>query len=388
MPFGLEFLEEFIQTEIQRKREGHNPLTLQEAQEKLLRVESEVGKLKNRLQTFMFEAKSEIQIENNIQHFQTRLVTLADVLINCRESLPEESNERTMCISTYCYIDDLLKYTQRHYAKYFNQDELAPLAYLWMARHEITKCLHEIDQTPNLIQIDADLLKLALYPLRNFSNSKEKRFTYRSLLYLRQLANDLNAKLAETPATEVLFDQLCYLNYNSFYFLTFITQQISKEVQEQSTLAGQIEKLSFWVKRFNQRQIKPDCAFKRDRPSLQEQVGIWLHEEIYFVEKKKQLTLMFPPTEQVNKPEAFKIVTSLSVPQLAFVVKILKDAGVIKNHNQTDVIKFFAQNFSTEKNKNISAESLRIKYYTAETSAIRSVQELLNKLLQQIKDKN
>lgn len=388
MPFGLEFLEEFVQNEIQRHHENQSTLTIDETQKKILAVEAEVDKIKKQLNTALFDTASESQLEHCIQHFQAHLVSLADILITCRESLSEESNKRTLCISVYCIIDELLKYIERYFPNYFNQDELAPLPYLWMAHHQITDALKEIDSKAKLDNIEPDLLRISLYPLRSFSESKEKRYTYRRLIYIKQLTKDLTDKLLAGASAEIIFDHLCYLNYNSFYFLTYITEQITKEVNEQPSLGGQIEKLSFWVKRFNQRQVKPDFAFKRDRPSLQEQVSIWLNEEIYFAEKKKQLTFMFPPTDQVNKPDAFKIVTSLSVPQLAFVIKILKETGVIKNTNQTDVIKFFAQNFSTERNKNISADSLRIKYYTAETSAIRSVQSLLTKLLQHSKENN
>lgn len=388
MLFGLEFLEEFIQDEISTKHETQTQLTEQQAREKHVILNAEVEKIKKSLLGFMIQTSSENQIENSIQVFQTHLVNLADVVMRCRESVSEDLGpyHRVLCISVYSFIDDLIKYIERYFSKYFNQDELVPLAYLWMAKNEVSNSLAQVERLISNAQVDEELLKIALYPVREFVKENERRFTYRRLIYIRQLISDLRSKLEGPCTTSTILDQLCYLNYNSFHFLTYVTEKISTEVKEQTTLADQIETLSFWVKRFNQRQVKPDFALKRDRPSLQEQVNIWLQEEISFAEKKKQITFMFSPSAQAPKADAFKIVTSLSVPQLAFVVKILKEAGVIKNSNQTDVIRFFAKNFSTEKIKNISPESLRIKYYSAESSAVRSVRDVLNKLLSHTKD--
>lgn len=185
--------------------------------------------------------------------------------------------------------------------------------------------------------------------------------------------------------TDDVFGLMFYLNFNTFYFLTFATNKISKEVKELSILVHQVERLSFWVKLLNQNQVKPGFALKHDRPSIQEQLSTWLSEELHFIEKKKQLTLMLQPSGPLGKAERFKVNTILSVPQLAYSIRLLKEAGIITNQNQTELIRFFSQYFSTPRNKNLSSESLRIKYYNNDRSSVRFVQEILDKLMEHTK---
>lgn len=171
MPFGLEFLEEFIQTEIRLKQQAQSPLNESDARDKLILLESETEKIKRELRDFMFQSTSENQMENSIQLFQASLTTIANAVMKCRESMAdhEDSYEGILCVSIYAHIDDLLKFTERHFSKYFNQDEFVPVAYGWMARNEVSNSLSEIEPLIKKTNIDEVLLKIALYPVRDGS---------------------------------------------------------------------------------------------------------------------------------------------------------------------------------------------------------------------------
>ena len=156
MLFGLEFLEEFIQNEIHIKHENHSNLTKEQAREKHIVLNAEVEKIKKSLRNLMFQASSENQIENSIQMFQAHLVNLADTVMKCRESISEEIGpyHRVLCISVYTCIDDLIKYIERYFSRYFNQDELVPLAYLWMAKNEVSNILMEVESLASKVSTD------------------------------------------------------------------------------------------------------------------------------------------------------------------------------------------------------------------------------------------
>jgi hypothetical protein len=199
MPFGLEFLEEFIQTEIRLKQQKQSPLNESDARDKLILLESEIEKTKRQLRDFMFQSSSENQMENSIQLFQANLITLADIVMKCRDSIVDEwdSYERILCVSIYAHIDELLKYTERYFSKYFNQDEFVPVAYVWMARNEISNRLDEIEPLIVNVNVDDALLKIALYPVRDFVDQRDKSFTYRRIIFIRQLIADLKDKLGK-----------------------------------------------------------------------------------------------------------------------------------------------------------------------------------------------
>ncbi len=106
-------------------------------------------------------------------------------------------------------------------------------------------------------------------------------------------------------------------------------------------------------------------------------------EEIYFLEKKHQLTMSVTMPKQENE-KTEPIYTSLSVPQLAFFVKLLVDTGVVHNRNQTELLKTISKTIRTNRNEIISAESLRNKYYNVDKAATDSVKNVIINLLNQV----
>lgn len=79
-----------------------------------------------------------------------------------------------------------------------------------------------------------------------------------------------------------------------------------------------------------------------------------------------------------------KVKVNLSVSNLAYLVKVLCESGVIKTRNISEVLRFVAEGFSTPGADAISFDSLRMKYYNLETSSKKSVKDLILKLLKYI----
>jgi hypothetical protein len=122
---------------------------------------------------------------------------------------------------------------------------------------------------------------------------------------------------------------------------------------------------------------------------LKNSLSIWLEEEIHFTEKKRQLTLMIPPGEmKIENEKEFKVKTALSVSQLAYSVRLLKDAGIITNENKSELIRFFSKNFSSANTQNISSGNFKKDYFDFEKSAVTHVQGVLSKLLAHSRKEN
>lgn len=400
MTYELEFLEEFIQKQYQSQASNppHSPIP--EFSQKKLLIQSEVERIKKSLRHFLFNTECETLIENVVQHHQQHIIKLADQVIKCIDEaeaseiyeISDGPTKLNLCKIMYKGLEELLTFIETYFSKYFNQDEKIPQAYVLMAGKEILHNLEILEEQAKQKNVDTELMRIALFPVKDFATEPlKKSISFRRLIYLKQLVKDLKFTLKdktnETYSDDV-FGLLFYLNFNTYFFLTYTTDKISEEVKEQTTLGNQVERLSFWVKLLNQNQVKPGFALKHDRPSIQEQLGMWLAEEIHFIEKKKQLTFLMSPSGPVVKTESFKVNTILSVPQLAYSIRLLKEAGIITNPNQTELIRFFSQHFSTPRNQNVSSESLRIKYYNVERSSVRSIQGILDRLVEHTKNKN
>ena len=129
---------------------------------------------------------------------------------------------------------------------------------------------------------------------------------------------------------------------------------------------------------------KPQFSLNPNLPDLKEICIHWLQEEIYFIEKKAQPTFILP---QLPAKEITPIETSLSVPQLAFIIKILIEKGIIKNQSCRNLTQMTALYFKTKNTEIISPESLRLKAYAPDRAAVSKVKDTLLELLNYINTK-
>jgi hypothetical protein len=84
----------------------------------------------------------------------------------------------------------------------------------------------------------------------------------------------------------------------------------------------------------------------------------------------------------------FKIETGLSVTQIACFVRLFMDCGVFKNTNVREILTFLAEHIRSKRQENISAESLRLKYYNIEESTRGEVRKVLSQMLEKNQVKN
>ena len=79
-----------------------------------------------------------------------------------------------------------------------------------------------------------------------------------------------------------------------------------------------------------------------------------------------------------------KIELSLSVSQLALLLRASMDSGLITNENKTAVLRCIVCFVRTGKTESISLESLRKKFYEAERGTKDAVKDLLMDLFKQV----
>lgn len=83
-----------------------------------------------------------------------------------------------------------------------------------------------------------------------------------------------------------------------------------------------------------------------------------------------------------------KLKTSLSVAQLAYFFRLLKNTDIIANPVIMDIFHVIINNFSTKQVETITLESLRNKYYNPELRTMESVKDLIRKMIQIIDKEN
>lgn len=81
------------------------------------------------------------------------------------------------------------------------------------------------------------------------------------------------------------------------------------------------------------------------------------------------------------------LITSLSVPQLALLIRLMVDAGMlVQGQNISALMSKIATHIQTRKVLHISAESLRVKYYSPEKAAISILRDYMQKMIQLLRN--
>lgn len=87
-------------------------------------------------------------------------------------------------------------------------------------------------------------------------------------------------------------------------------------------------------------------------------------------------------TQSENSKE--KIMTSLSVSQVAYLIRIFHDLEIISCQNKSDFLGRVAHCVITKNTPEISLKSLKAKFYTVDPATKESVKNLLLELLNAI----
>ena len=85
------------------------------------------------------------------------------------------------------------------------------------------------------------------------------------------------------------------------------------------------------------------------------------------------------PSADITVDENVKIITPLSVAQLAYIFRVFTETGTLQTDNLSNLFRFVAEHISTTRQEEISFDSIRNKFYKPSAAAKESVLDLLVK---------
>ena len=198
--------------------------------------------------------------------------------------------------------------------------------------------------------------------------------TYRQINYYKDLYHQFLSGDG-TLTSSFIRDAFYKLNYNNESFILNEYERLNKGCSQLHSIKEKIAFLSYELKKVNQFFSTPRNGFVQFLPSVKEQVGNWIIEEIRFSEKG---TL---PAEYINalsEPDS-KIHTSLSVAKLAVIIRLLVVDKIIINRTVAPMLRIVTKTFSTLQKDDISIGSLETKYHAPGKTTINSVRDMLFK---------
>lgn len=381
----LEIIDDFILKKLSSPIDNTESTETLEAW--LTMIQDEGRKARQKIASNVLQLPNETHIEVFIQNYQKHLTYLANRLYTnagYNEVIFNFSDESPLTLkkiqkSTYLILEDLVDYLRIYFSKYFLIDEKPTRRKILIAVLQFTENINDIQGLSDEPNIFINVVTSALY---DFINNAEN-ITYRKIDYLHKLVKEVlnyNHQGIVKNLSEFIKDKLYYLNFNSVSYVEVLVSEIKNELDEYNTLNDKLDVLSLILKKINQTPVQKDFIYLPDHKSLQEQITYWLLEEMCFLEKR---IVMSNLSEQAldGSAHTFKIPTDMSVPQLAYFLRVLFEVKVINRIKELELLKYFAKHTKTKGTENISPESLRIKYFAIDEKTKDEVKSIIIKML-------
>lgn len=330
-------------------------------------------------QLFSIPDKEQLQLLTD--QYQGCLVRLMDQLYrHHRQQQP--GRKETDVKRLYCLLHELLLFLKVHYSPFFNFSRKAPHLMTARAKRKLKACMEQmaslLEQQPELTQLGP----LLLQPFRLWLHARDLCFAdIRYALFAWEKLADLPPQEPNGDALTAVKKLLIAINFNAPAVAAFWTAAWKQLVDNEPAVSGKLRVLQLQLKEVNQVNCFPNAALYTMQPPLRRQLVSWLQDEIHFYEQE-QLHLQVPVT---GTNPGNKIHTSLSVPQLALLFRLMKEEKLITNHNQSELLKVVSASFTTANKEQFSYGHLHGTFYKIEAHTKRSVYDLLIRLLHQSK---
>lgn len=273
---------------------------------------------------------------------------------------------------------DLLEFLKSDFKKYFDRDFKAPIRYSSEYIRSIKIKKQKLKDLLATAGVNAELTEIVLLPLEICIHS-ESVCTYHQIEYLTEFYSQLESFFNNSH--EEIHDEICnqlfHLNFNCTKFIKYYVGYMKSQAGKCN---HEIELIEFYYLKFkliNQIPTQREFIYNNKRESILNQISTWITEELYYLEKKRNLLPINVEEKKNEVNDDTKIQTSLSVADLSLALKLLMEAKVITNRNAREVTKLVARNFKTNKRESISEESLYNKTYNVERSTVDRMKDVI-----------
>ncbi|MFT3749136.1 MAG: hypothetical protein QM768_12495 [Agriterribacter sp.] len=190
--------------------------------------------------------------------------------------------------------------------------------------------------------------------------------------------------------TGILIDRLCHINFNSLVVYEVIKQLISEKAVAKDDLMEEIEFLHSMHEHFKRLPIRTDVFYKPDGRVMARCLADWLHRQVKAKEAQHHaLFIEETPVTEEEMAEAGKIMTTLSIEELALIIRLFIETAVfkVKRNALTGLTRFMARNVRTVSKgvyDEYKPETLYKYVYSISLVTLRSVQNILKRMLRKL----
>jgi hypothetical protein len=318
--------------------------------------------------------KTETETALLVERYQTISAILLDLLFHYQryESITREIKQFYQSVSAQLEgIIDLLRNT---YSRYFNTGLNLPLPLRHREALELKRYWKVITSTPDQPCNDVTIIKILDQCMKKLVHHNETVVTYHQASYCRNLVKELLGYIctrASNPVYNSLTELLISWNFNEFAFLQEFCMGIKTEVQNKESDECRLEFLKNTHKQVSQILERSAAVLHPAQPSAKQTVLNYITHELTWLQE----VVSVPEKREIK--EGIKIHTSITVPVLALLTRLLKESGIVTNDKQSEVLKFFTTHFTTLHKPECSYHHLHSKYYNIDEGTKKKVCDYL-----------
>jgi AcrR family transcriptional regulator len=356
MNYELETLERLINDTL---RHNENVPDAEPSVNLSLQVEAE--KVERLLSQQLLTLTNETQIITFLQVYLGRLIKLCNRLY--RKEMDSNSDAEVILgliealrspVSQYVPETIILPYL-------FRDKESKRFKYHWAF---VLKPLQESG-------IDQKLIDIMYIPVKQFSTSKDN-MRWCDFKFLKRYLGVLEELTSNKFTIEMLLDTLIGLGYNYSRFTAYYTGVLKTKIADHDY--GQTRRI---LKAEQARLFQISIYTKRDfdtrKLPVLEELGKWIDAELIRHEDRRS---------GINP---FKLVSRLKAVQLAFWKKLEYDHGIYEEDNLDTFSEKITYNYSTKLQEELSAPSMKSKFYPKDGAIYRAIEKILLAMLEDVR---
>ncbi|MBN8833700.1 MAG: hypothetical protein ABS68_09075 [Niastella sp. SCN 39-18] len=357
-------------------------------------VITQKDKVQTAIKSTVFTLNDEAKIRCLIKKYHSSLITLLDQALEDLALIKDNIPLKQVLDTIIVCIDELLTLIEHRFTSYLSVDERVPATYLAVLKKELTKRLSAVDRKLRDYGMYLPAFRILKQELEKFLTQPSNKHTYifQEILYIKDLCLELEhlEPVDEAAVYSRLDELLISMNFNSKTYIYSLTQRLAASINDLEKPDEKMDRLLFYLKLFKQYHKRPGIVFNRKDAELHKQVSNWFTQEVFYLEKQIHYSIVpikgvAAPKEVVQK-EKPKLLSILSVDQMALILRAADDLKVVMARSLNSVFKNIVPYLSTPYQENISYDSMRSKSYSAETRDKQIVVETLQQMIKRINE--
>lgn len=294
-----------------------------------------------------------------------------------------------LCNDICHHLEDLILYLMIMHARYYNKMAITPNLYRELMRQRlepgfavIRKWFHEAESCCE------DLQSLVLDLFDTFDPLIENHMNHYQLDFLRQLQQallKLYRKEGNSLEQPQLRNLLISFNLNNTAFYEYCTSYITQQLGELPNVHAQLDLLSYTASEIQQVTQQRGLIYDKNAPNIKELMHEWIQVETKHLRTKEKPKNTGKTTSSFDTlPDNFKLQTSLTVAEIAALIRILKEMDVVENRNMQDVFRMIPFCFCAEKKTAFESSVFQTSYHHISDETFEKITSLATQIIKQV----